>query len=382
MPATVQRRPVSIATDCSGMETPVMALQNLGVEVNHVFSCDVNKHAKATIMANFPPKIFFDDLTKRDNTKAPTADLYVAGFPCQPFSTAGLQQGFSDARGRGEIFWHVRDYLEQKTPRVFVLENVSGLVKIKGGEYYRAILEALDSLNTYNIYSRILDTKEHGIPHSRRRIYFVGINKCYDDGSFGFPEPVTRPSIELFLDPPGKKQTAEGSLPPAHQNTAYTNVRRALKELSASGCNPLKVPYVVDCDSSGYRMKWMKEASPCITCSRAAGHWVTSRGRRLTKEEMMRLQGMRPKKFKKAVTERQLGIQIGNAMSVNVLERLFVRALPAAGLVAHNTLIDHWARGKPPPATLTPAGARKHQPQQRKRVATQCNSSPQKKVRT
>merc|ERR1719219_2174593 len=107
-------------------------------------------------MANYPPKIFFDDLTKRDNTKAPSADLYVAGFPCQPFSTAGLQQGFADARGRGEIFWHVRDYLEQKKPRVFVLENVSGLVKIKGGEYYRSILEALDALKMYNVYSKIM----------------------------------------------------------------------------------------------------------------------------------------------------------------------------------------------------------------------------------
>merc|ERR1719461_2621487 len=75
-------------------------------------------------MANYPPKIFFDDLTKRDNSKAPAADLYVAGFPCQPFSTAGLQQGFSDVRGRGEIFWHVRDYLEQKKPRMFMLEGV------------------------------------------------------------------------------------------------------------------------------------------------------------------------------------------------------------------------------------------------------------------
>merc|ERR550532_445026 len=101
--------------------------------------------------------------------------------------------------------------LEQKKPRVFVLENVSGLVKIKGGEYYRAILEALEALNTYNIYSRIMDTKEHGIPHSRRRIYFVGINKRHDDGSFSFPEPVARPSIELFLDPPGKRQAAEGN---------------------------------------------------------------------------------------------------------------------------------------------------------------------------
>merc|ERR1740123_229859 len=230
----------------------------------------------------------------------------------------------------------------------------------------------------YNIYSRIMDTKEHGIPHSRRRIYFVGINKRHDDGSFSFPEPVVRPSIELFLDPPGKKQTAEGNLPPINSKTAYTNVRRALKELAATGCKPLNVPYVVDCDSSAGRMKWMKETSPCITCSRAAGHWVTSRGRRLTKDEMMRLQGMKPEKFKKAVSETQLGIQIGNAMSVNVLERLFVRALPAAGLVAHNMLIDHWARGKPPTA-LMPLGTRKHPPQQRKRGVTQHSCSPQKK---
>eukprot|EP00419_Tripos_fusus_P027165 CAMPEP_0172717574 /NCGR_PEP_ID=MMETSP1074-20121228/71810_1 /TAXON_ID=2916 /ORGANISM="Ceratium fusus, Strain PA161109" /LENGTH=318 /DNA_ID=CAMNT_0013542541 /DNA_START=88 /DNA_END=1041 /DNA_ORIENTATION=+ len=318
-----------------------MALNNLGVGVDHVFSCDVNKYAKATIMANYPPKTFFDDLTKRDNTKAPKADLYVAGFPCQPFSSAGLKQGFSDVRGRGEIFWHVRDYIAQRKPRVFVLENVAGLVKIKGGEYYSAILEALRAL-PYNVYSKVMDTKENGIPHSRKRIYFVGISEHHDDGSFNFPAPVAQPSVEKFLDPLDKKQTVRGKLPPVHQTTAHANVRRALKELSASGCDPLKVPYVVDCDSSGYRMKWMKEASLCITCSRFQGHWVTSRGRRMTTDEMMRLQGMRPEKFKKAVSKRQLGIQIGNAMSVNVLERLFVRALPASGLVGHNTLRDRW----------------------------------------
>jgi len=375
----VQRCHLSIATDCSGMETPVMALQNLGVEVDHVFSCDVNQHAKATIMANFPPTIFFDDLTKRDNSKAPAADLYVAGFPCQPFSLAGLRQGFADVRGRGEIFWHVRDYLEQKKPRVFVLENVSGLVRIKGGEYYRAILEALDALNTYNIYSKILDTKEHGIPQNRQRIYFVGISKRHDDGSFTFPEPVKSPSIELFLDPPGKKQA--GNLPPANSSTAVNNVRRALLKLSAAGEKPLEVPYVVDCDSSPSRAKWIKDGSPCITCGRAAGHWVTNRGRRLTTDEMMRLQGMRPHSFRKVVSERQLGVQIGNAMSVNVLERLFVRALPAAGLVAHNTLIDQWMHGKPPAALLL-AGSREHQPQQSKRAAAKCSSGPQKRART
>jgi DNA (cytosine-5)-methyltransferase 1 len=379
MPATVQQRSLSLATDCSGMETPVMALHNLNVGVNHVFSCDVDKHVKATIMANYPPKKFFDDLTKRDNTKAPTADLYVAGFPCQPFSNAGLKQGFSDARGRGEIFWHVRDYLEKKKPKVFVLENVSGLVKINGGEYYRAILESLHALKTYDIYDKIMDTKEHGIPHNRRRIYFVGISKRHNDGTFNFPEPVKEHSIELFLDPPGKKQQAQGNLPETGK-TARTNVRKALKVLSETGCKPLKVSYVVDCDSSTYRMKWMKEISPCITRCRAKGHWVTSRGRRLTKDEMMRLQGMRPDIFKKVVSDCNLGKQIGNSMSVNVLERLFVRALPAAQLVPHGTLKDRWAQGKPP-ATLTRAGSKKDQPQQGKRVATQSSSSPRKRAR-
>jgi len=334
-----------------------MALQNLGVVIDHAFSCDVNAHAKKTIMANFPPKVFFDDLTVRDNTKAPKADLYVAGFPCQPFSTAGLQQGFSDVRGRGEIFWHVRDYLEQQLPKVFVLENVSGLVKINNGDYLAAILRSLEALGAYNIYYKVLDTKDHGVPQSRPRIYIVGIERSCDDGSFEFPEPVPRPSIELFLEP-RKGRPTRNDLPPVSQGTARANVICAIREIYKKGHDPLKVPFVVDCDSSAPRMKYVKDVTPCMTCSRAAGHWITNRMRRLTKSEMMRLQGMNPESFKVAVSEAQLGKQIGNAMSCNVLERLFVRVLPAAGLVPQGVLRDRWGAGKPP-ATQTAAAARR-----------------------
>jgi len=84
---------------------------------------------------------------------------------------------------------------------------------------------------------------------------------------------------------------------------------------------------------------------PCITVSRGEGHWVTSRGRHTKKQEMMRLQGMDPTKFTVAVTQAQLGKQLGNTMSVNVLERLFVCLLPAANLVKKNEVKDRWENG-------------------------------------
>jgi len=360
MPAGVK---VSLATDCSGMETPVMALRKLGVEVDHLFSCDVNKHVKQTIMANFPPKVWYDDLTTRDNSRAEKADLYVAGFPCQPFSSAGLQQGFSDKKGRGTVFFKVREYIEEAQPKVFVLENVSGLVRIQGGKYFKDILASLEDLGNYTIHHQILDTKEHGVPQSRRRIYFVGIKKSIDRGTFKFPKPVKRLSIEAFLDP--KQGKVDGTmLPPVKQGTARANVIKALQELQAKGHDPFNEPWIIDCDSSMARMKYVKDVTPCMTCSRGGGHWVTNRGRRMNKTEMMRLQGMitTEEGFKVAVSECQLGKQIGNAMSVNVLERLFARLLPAAGLAAAGSLVDRWADGEEDdeqPQQAKPASSRK-----------------------
>lgn len=320
-----------------------MALRNLGVEVNHLFACDVNKFAKATIMANFPPKDWYDDLTTRDNTKAKKADLYVAGFPCQPFSSAGLQQGFGDRRGRGTVFFKVREYIEQAQPKIFVLENVSGLVKIQGGRYFKDIIESLEELGNYHIHHQMLNTLEHGVPQNRRRIYFVGIKKSVDKGSFEWPEPLAPVKIEAFLD--RKRGPVDGSmLPPKSAGTARANVIQAIKDLQAAGHDPFTECFVIDCDSSANRMKYMKDLTPCLTCSRYQGHWITNRGRRMSKPEMMRLQAMMTptEGFKVVVPDVQLGRQIGNAMSVNVLERIFVRLLPAAGFAAPGSLRDKW----------------------------------------
>jgi DNA (cytosine-5)-methyltransferase 1 len=284
------------------------------------------------------------DLTKRDNKTAPNVDIYVAGFPCQPFSSAGLQQGFKDKRGRGKIFFHVLDYLSKQKPRVFILENVKGLTTLEKGTYMKAILKELNKLGCYNIQWQVLDTKQHGVPHSRRRWYCVGIHKDFDDGSFEFPKPIRCPDIESFLEERDARLAATG-LPPASQTVALKNVRDALREKKGAGFDPRKEAFVVDCDSSAERSKAPHGICPCITVGRGGGHWVTNRGRRTSKEEMMRLQGMNPTTFKVAVTEAQLGKQLGNTMSVNVLERLLCKVLPAAKLVRHGELTDRWANG-------------------------------------
>jgi DNA (cytosine-5)-methyltransferase 1 len=336
---------IKIGTDCSGMEAPIQAIRNLKVKYDHKFSCDIDKHARTTIAANFPPEHMYTDLTKRDNSVAPSVDMYIAGFPCQPFSSAGVRQGFKDRKKRGEIFFYVLDFIATKRPRVFVLENVSGLVNIQGGKYLKAILQELQKLGGYNIYHKILNTKEQGIPHHRKRWYCVGIAKKYDTGAFAFPKPIQMPPLQLFLERKNTKLAATG-LPPKSATTARFNVIETKQKLRQQGKNPPEEPVVIDCDSSTYRYKWKYDHSPCITVARGKGHWLVNRGRRQTKTEIMRLQGMDPTKFVVATTDPQLGKQLGNTMSVNVLERLFVSLLPAARLVRKSSLRDRWASGQ------------------------------------
>ena len=80
---------ITIGTDFSGMEAPIQALRNIkGIKFKHMFACDNDESSQQTILTNFPPKIFVKDIVGRDNNQLPTVDVYVAGFPCQPFSTA------------------------------------------------------------------------------------------------------------------------------------------------------------------------------------------------------------------------------------------------------------------------------------------------------
>lgn len=195
---------IRVGTDCSGIEAPIQALKKLGIPFTHEFSSDIDKFCIQSIKANYQSaRIFGDpsgpfpngDVTQRNINEVPDIDLYVAGFPCQPFSAAGKRKGFDDKRGN--VFWSCLEVITVKQPKYFVLENVKGLLHHDKGNTWRVIWESLKDLEHYGytVQWKLLNTKDYGIPQSRERVFIVGTK-----GEFEWPTPVPMKPINEYID--------------------------------------------------------------------------------------------------------------------------------------------------------------------------------------
>jgi DNA (cytosine-5)-methyltransferase 1 len=330
--------PFLVATDCSGLGSPVLVLQRMGLPYRYIWASDTEKACRTMLRRHCAPENLYRCIYSRPCQELPKPDLYVVGFPCQPFSGAGKRQGF--AGPGGTIFFEVLETIRLMRPKAFLLENVDGLCSAGQGTYLDSIAESLQQLGGYNIHWKVLNTKDHGIPHNRSRIFFVGIRQDSDDGSFCFPSPAPPADIREFLDQRvGRPSYAD--LPPTTQSTARHNVLQLLSDIEAKGADPFFEPWIFECDGSLPYMKAFLGVSPCITRSRYQGHWLSNMGRRMSQQEALRLQGF-DDSFENVVTERQFRQMLGNGMSLNVLERIFCRLLPAAGL--SGTLEDPLSR--------------------------------------
>ncbi|MCP3677455.1 MAG: DNA cytosine methyltransferase [Deltaproteobacteria bacterium] len=336
---------VSLVTDCSGMEAPVMALKAMDVQVLHLAASESNQACAKFLKENFHPRKFFDSVA-RDNVKedAPKRpDLYVTGFPCQNWSVAGLKKGALDEKN-GPVIMDVIRYIAYAKPKAFVLENVEGLMTTFGSEL-AAIVKTLKTLdeNRYKVDYAVLCASEHGIPQRRRRLWIVGIDKSVAKHDFKWPPKLSlTPPLSLILDSLDSLPTASDA-PPTSQTVAVRNWRNGLIKILVDGHNPFLEDYVLDIDGSKLGAV-MHNMSPCQTRQRHAGHWVTSRGRRMRLVEQIKLMGMRPSdlKWKGVVTDTQLAQMVGNSMCLSVLERIFYRLLPAAGLARPAQLKGRW----------------------------------------
>lgn len=153
---------------CAGIGGFRQALENLGCEC--VGYSEIDKHAIKLYSAWHNDECNFGDITKIEAEKLPDFELLVGGFPCQAFSVAGKRGGFNDTRGT--IFFDFARIMKAKKPKFAIFENVKGLLNHDGGKTYETMLRTLDELG-YNAQWGILNTKFHGLPQNRERVYIV-----------------------------------------------------------------------------------------------------------------------------------------------------------------------------------------------------------------
>jgi len=158
-----------------------------GLYTECVFSSEIKKHAITAYKHNFGNEEIYGDITKIPNSDIPDFDFLLAGFPCQPFSSAGKGLGFSDTRGT--LFFEIERILREKHPYGFLLENVEGLVNHDGGNTLSVILDHLRKLG-YAVSWALLDSQYFGLAQSRKRVYIVGVPGNEPISLSGF-EPTT-----------------------------------------------------------------------------------------------------------------------------------------------------------------------------------------------
>lgn len=178
-----------------------LALQNLNGKC--IYSSEWDLNAKKTYKANFG-EVPFGDITD-PNIKGyipADFDILCAGFPCQAFSIAGEQKGFSDTRGT--LFFDIEKIVEIHRPKVVFLENVKNLVSHDKGNTLKVILEILEDKLGYNVYYKILNSMTHAnIPQNRERIFIVGFDqdRVPNHHSFEFPKQIKlTKTIHDFLE--------------------------------------------------------------------------------------------------------------------------------------------------------------------------------------
>lgn len=156
-----------------GFET---AFRAKGFEPKCVFSSEIKEYAVSAYTNYYNDTTVSGDITQVPASDIEDFDFLLAGFPCQPFSAAGLQLGFEDTRGT--LFFEIERILKEKEPYGFLLENVEGLVNHDNGRTLSIIVNHLKQLNYYVSY-RMIDSKYFGLAQSRKRVYIVGTKDAH-----------------------------------------------------------------------------------------------------------------------------------------------------------------------------------------------------------
>ena len=277
-----------------------------------VFSSEWNKFSQQTYEANFG-EVPDGDITKIDENEIPDHDILVGGFPCQPFSIAGVstknflgrEHGFKDIT-QGTLFFDICRIIKAKKPRAFLLENVKNLKSHDKGNTFKVILKALQEDLGYDIHYKVIDASSQ-VPQHRERIFIVGFDSPME---FEFPEladnrPILGDILEKNVD---KKYTL--------LDGTWNALQRHLEKHRAKG------------NGFGYNIADKSGIAKTLSARyyKDGAEILISQGekknpRRLTPRECARLMGF-PEEFKIVVSDNQAYRQFGNAVVVPVVKEI------------------------------------------------------------
>ena len=266
-----------------------------------IFANDFNKAACETYANNIGKHIICEDISKLSDF--PKAEIIIGGPPCQGFSTANPARSFDDPRNH--LFKEYSRIIKDVKPKLFLMENVSGMVTMENGKVFKLIKKELSSCG-YILYDSLLNAKDYGVPQSRRRMIIIGVRKDID-AKFNFPLPshnennyatvgeaiINKPISELNLK--RIQQIPEGGsmkdCPAKLQNNSDLN--RSMRRLHRS-----KVSYTIvhnNCDH----------------------YYHPTENRRITIREMARIQGYSDD-FIFVGSKSEQSRQIGNSVPVGL----------------------------------------------------------------
>ena len=276
-----------------------------------VFSSEWNKFSQQTYEANFGD-VPDGDITKIKAEDIPNHDILVGGFPCQPFSIAGVsskkalgrKHGFEDET-QGTLFFDIVRIIREKKPRAFLLENVKNLKGHDKGNTFRVIMKKLREELGYDVHYKIVDASSV-VPQHRERIFIVGFRKPMD---FEFPKLADkRPKLNDVLEKnvDGKYTLTDGTWKALQRH----------KEMHSKKGNGFGYS-MADRDSIAKTLsaRYYKDGAEILIPQ------GKKNPRRLTPRECARIMGF-PEKFKIPVSDNQAYRQFGNAVVVPVVKEI------------------------------------------------------------
>lgn len=322
-----------------------LALNRLGHECAFVNEWD--KYAAQTYEKNFGHRPDTRDIKTIAVDEIPTHDLLVGGFPCQSFSIAGKRGGFDDTRGT--LFFDIARILKEKQPRLCLLENVKGLLSHDNGRTFKVIISTLVELG-YGVQWQVCNSKNFGVPQNRERVFIVGHLR-------GTPRPKVFPLIGNDRE---NSQAGEKTELVYWKNSKekWVDEMKKYSPTLKTHSDLVKRPLIkrLDVDSAHYqdRVYDQNGIAPTLPTGTGGNHqpkilqlprgfnkggehsiaptlsrnqWEYNnmlsgvRIRRLTPIECERLQGF-PDNWTEGVSDAQRYRQLGNAVTVNVIEEI------------------------------------------------------------